>query len=144
MLDKIEYKIAEELAEHHLYPYGREIYVNIFRKFSHFPLQLKDLGMEGEGRTITFLALVVSYCFGKEKIEFISFYKEILKDLKSSSVATLKYNLEVETFLGCVLYYFHPVDVKNLLSTIELEHVFRSKERYEFEIKKKTVLLYAI
>jgi hypothetical protein len=144
MLDKIEYKIATDLAEHHLYPYGKEIYVNIFRNFSHFPLKLKDLGINDQGDTITYLAFVVRHCLGKEKIEFLAFYKQVLQELKNSPAAKLRYNLDVETFLGCVLYYFHPVDVKNVLSAIELEHVFRSKERYEYEIKKKTVLLYAI
>jgi hypothetical protein len=64
MLDKIEYTIAENLAENHLYPYG--------------------------------------------------------------------------------LFYYHPVDIKNILSTIEVDDIFNVKERYEFEIKKKTVLLYTI
>jgi hypothetical protein len=144
MLDKIEYTIAENLAEHHLYPYGKEIYVNIFRNFSHFPLHLNDLGIKGEGTTITYLALVVRHCLGKQKSEFISFYKNVLHELKESAVVKLKYNLAVETFLGCILYYYHPVDVKNILSSIETQDIFSSKERYEFQIKKKTVLLYTI
>jgi len=144
LLDKIEYKIAGKLAEHHLYPYGKEIYVNIFKNFSHFPLNLKELGIEGKGTTITYMALVVRYCIGKEKIEFLNFYKKILQELKNSSVASLRYNLAVETFLGCILYYYHPVDVKNILSSIEVQDIFSSKERYEFQIKKKTVLLYTI
>ena len=144
MLDKIEYKIADTLAQHHFYPYGKEIYVNIFRNFSHFPLNLKDLGIEGKGTTITYMALVVRHCIGKEKIEFLTFYKKILQELKKSSVASLRYNLAVETFLGCILFYYHPVDVKNILSSIEVQDIFNSKERYEFQIKKKTVLLYTI
>jgi hypothetical protein len=144
MLDKIEYTIAENLAERHLYPYGKEIYVNIFKHFSHFPLNLKDVGLEGHGTTITYLALVIRHCLGKEKIEFITFYKKILHELKESSVSKYRYNLAVETFLGCVLYYYHPVNVKNILSSIEVQDIFNSKERYEFQIKKKTVLLYAI
>jgi hypothetical protein len=144
MLDKIEYKIAENLAEHHLYPYGKEIYVNIFRNFSHFPLNLKDVGMNGTGTTITYMALVIQHCFNKEKIEFISFYKKILQEIKDSSVAQFRYNLPVETFLGCILFYYHPVNVKNVLSSIDVQNIFRSKERYEYEIKKQTVLLYTI
>jgi len=53
MLDKIEYRIAGRLADHHLYPYSRDIYTNIFRHFSHFPISIKELGIEGEGKTIT-------------------------------------------------------------------------------------------
>ena len=144
MLDKIEYTIAEKLAEKHLYPYGKEIYVSIFRNFSHFPLNLNELGIEGQGKTITYMALVVNHCFNKEKIEFLSFFKKVLKEIKESSAASLRYNLAVETFLGCILYYYHPVDVKNILSSIDVQHIFNSKERYEFQIKKKTVLLYTI
>jgi hypothetical protein len=144
MLDKIEYKIAEKLAEHHHYPYGKEIYVNIFRNFSHFPLNLKDLELDGDGNTITYIALVVQHCFRKEQIEFLSFYKNILQELRESPVAKLRYNRPVETFLGCILYYYHPVDIKNVLSSIAFQNIFRSKERYEFEIKKKTVMLYTI
>jgi hypothetical protein len=144
MLDIIEYTIAEDLAEHHHYPYGKEIYVNIFRNFSHFPLNMKDLGILGRGTTITYMALVVRHCFGREKIDFFDFYKNILQELKESLVAKFKYNLAVETFLGCTLYYYHPVDIKNFLSSIQVVDIFSSKERYEFEIKKKTVLLYTI
>lgn len=144
MLDKIEYTIAENLAEYHLYPYGKEIYVNIFKKFSHFPLSLQKLGIDEQGKTITYMALVVRHCFGKEKTDFITFYRKILNELKESAVAKLRYNLAVEAFLGCVLYYYHPVDIKNLLSSLEVEDIFTSKERYEYEIKKKTVLLYTI
>ena len=144
MLDIIEYTIAENLAEYHHYPYGKEIYVNIFRNFSHFPLNMKELEIEGQGKTITYMALVVRHCFGREKIEFFKFYKNVLQDLKTSPVAKFKYNMAVETFLGCVLYYYHPVDIKNFLSSIQVVDIFSSKERYEFEIKKRTVLLYTI
>jgi hypothetical protein len=144
MLDKIEYRIAKNLAEKHFYPYGREIYINIFKNFSHFPLSLKDLNIKDQGRTITFIALVIFHCFDHEKTEFISFYKKILKELKTSPVAKIRYNLSVETYLGCILYYYHPVDIKNILSSVQVDNIFNDKERYEYEIKKKTVLLYTI
>jgi hypothetical protein len=144
MLDKIEYKIARNLAENHHYPYAREIYINIFKNFSHFPLVLQDLGIQDQGTTITYMALVIWRCFDHGKTDFSKFYKKILQELKESPVAKMRYNLAVETYLGCVLYYYHPVNIKNILSTMEVDDIFNDKERYEYEIKKKTVLLYII
>jgi hypothetical protein len=144
MLDKIEYSIAKKLAEHHHYPYGQEIYINIFKNFSHFPLNLRDLEMKETGNTIIFMALVILYCFKHKKSEFRRFYENVLYDLQKSAVAKLRNNLAVETYLGCVLYYYHPVDIKNNLTSVYVDDIFNNKERYEYEIKKKTVLLYAL
>jgi len=144
MLDKLECSIAKKLAEHHHYPYGQEIYINIFKNFSHFPLNLQDLEMKDTGNTITFMALVILTCFQQKKSDFLSLYKHVLHALKESAVAKLRYNLSVETYLGCVLYYYHPVNVKNILTAVEVDDIFNEKEKYEYEIKKKTVLLYTI
>ena len=144
MLDQIEYRIANNLAEHHFYPYGQEIYINIFKKFSHFPFRLKDLDMKGEGKTITYMAFVILHCFEHEKTDFLEFYKKILNELKNSPVAKLRHNLAVETYLSCLLYYYHPIDIKNILSAIQVDDIFNDKERYEYEIKKKTILLYTV
>ena len=144
MLDQIEYRIARNLAEHHFYPYGREIYINIFKKFSHFPLSLNSLNIEGQGNTIIYLALVIFHCLDHEKTDFPSFYKTMLQKLKESPVAKMRYNLAVETYLGCILYFYHPVDIKNILSSAQVDEIFNDKERYEFEIKKKTVLLFTV
>ena len=144
MLDQIEDRIAKDLAEHHHYPFGREIYIDIFKNFSHFPISLQDLNIKDQGTTITYLALVILHCFDHERTEFLSFYKKILKELKESPVAKIRYNLAVETYLGCVLYHYHPVDIKNILSAVQVDDIFNDKERYEYEIKKKTVLLYTI
>lgn len=144
MLDQIEYRIAKKLAEHHFYPYGREIYINIFKNFSHFPLKLKKLDIKEEGTTITFMALVILKCFDHVKTDFPGFYKKVLLELKESPAAKLRYNLAVETYLGCILFYYHPVDIKNILSAVQVDDIFNDKERYEYEIKKKTVLLYTV
>jgi hypothetical protein len=144
MLDQIEYRIAKNLAEHHHYPYGREIYINIFKRFSHFPLKLQDLNINDQGTTITLMSLVIYRCFEYGKKDFPELYKKILEKLKDSPVAKIRYNLAVETYLGCVLYYYHPVEIKNILSAVQVDDIFNDKERYEFEIKKKTVILYAI
>ncbi len=144
MLDKIEYRVAAKLAEYHLYPYGREIYIHIFRKFSHFPLRLEDLGIKGDGLTITFMAYVTLFCFDKNKENFLPFYKRIVSELEPVIHSIFPYNISVETFLGCVLYYYHPVDIKNVLSSIEVNAIFDEKEQYEFQLKKKTLLIHAI
>jgi hypothetical protein len=144
MLDQIEYRIARNLAEHHFYPYGREIYVNIFKSFSHFPLSLKGLEIKGQGDTIIFMALVIFHCLDHEKTDFPSFYKKMLQILEESPVAKMRNNLSVETYLGCILYFYHPVNIKNILSSVQVDEIFNDKERYEFEIKKKTVLLYTV
>jgi len=144
MLDQIENTVARNLAEHHLYPFGREIYMNIFKKFSHFPILLEELNINGPGISIAYLALVVLRCFDQDKSDFLILYKNILQELKESPVAKIRYNLAVETYLGCVLYYYHPIDVKNILSSMDVKEIFNDKERYEYEIKKKTVLLFTI
>ena len=144
MLDKIEYNIAKKLAEHHHYPYGQEIYMNIFKNFSHFPINLRDLNIKDNGTTVTYLALVVMNCFKYKKTDFPGLYKNVFETLRKSAVSKQRENLAVETFLGCALYYYHPVDVKNFLSTVYVEDIFNDKEKYEYEVKKKTVLLYMV
>ena len=91
-----------------------------------------------------FLALVVLTCFQQKKSDFLDLYKNVLHTLKESAVVRLRYNLSVETYLGCVLYYYHPVNIKNILTAVEVDDIFNEKEKYEYEIKKKTVLLYII
>ena len=144
MLDQIEHKIARNLAEHHLYPFGMEIYMNIFKRFSHFPILLEDLKINGPGISIAYIPFVVLRCFDQDKSDFLNLYKKILQEMKDSPVAKLRYNLAVETYLGCVLYFYHPIDIKNILSSIDVKEIFNDKERYEYEIKKKTVLLFTI
>lgn len=144
MLDKIEYRIAKKLSEYHFYPYGQDIYVGIFRNFSHFPLNLKDIDMDGEGKTITFLALVVHTCMLNQKEELFSFYYKILNILKEKAAAYLQQNITVETLLGCILYYYHPVEIKNVLSTLDVSDIFDDNEIYEYELKKNTILIYTI
>ncbi len=144
MLDKIDYKIAKELSEYHLYPYAQDIYLNIFKHFSHFPLKLKDIGVEGVGTTITFIALVILRCLGNHGNDLLILYEEILGELKKSIAPNFPQNISVETFLGCLLFYYHPADIKNILSTDELDKIFDEKERYEYEIKKKTILMFIV
>ena len=144
MLDKIEYGIARKLSERHHYPYGQEIYMGIFRNFSHFPLKMEDLGIKGEGTTITFLALVILRCFSYPSNNLFELYKSILDELNQSAAPHFPQDITVETFLGCILYFYHPVEIKNILNSIEIEGIFDEKQIYEFELKKQTILMFSI
>ena len=144
MLDRIEYRIANKLAEHHNYPYAQNIYINIFSRFSHFPLKLHDIGIKGEGNTITFMALVVLSCFDHKTKTFPDLYSAVLQKLKKQAASFFPQDIVVETFLGCILYYYHPANIKNILSTIEVSSIFNPKELYEYELKKKTILLFMV
>jgi len=144
MLDQIEYRIAQKLAEYHLYPYAKDIYLNIFKKFSHFPLNMRDIGMRGEGKTITFLALVVSKCLAQKHPNFSDLYTAVLKELSEKAAKFFPQDISVETFIGCVLFYYHPSQVKNTLSTIEVSKYLNKDQLYEFELKKKTILIFTV
>ncbi len=144
MLDKIEYRIANRLAERHFYPYGQDNYINIFRKFSHFPLKLEDINLKGEGTTITFIALVIHICFDQKYNEFIDFHKSVQNVLNSQAAKFCTQDITVETLLGCILYYYHPAQIRNRLSTINLTNYFDESHMYEFNFKKETILMYTV
>ena len=144
MLDKIENRIAAKLSEHHLYPYGRDIYINIFRHFSHFPIRLKDLAIDGEGKTITFLAYVVLVSLQHKRNTFLPLYKRVLSELQPKVTPYFPYNISVETYLGCILYRYHPVEIRSAFSSLDVTEVFNDKEIYEYELKKNTILIHAI
>jgi hypothetical protein len=144
MLDKLEYRISKELADHHLYPFAEHNYLNIFNAFSFFPVNFKDIGIKEEGNTVTFLALVVYYCFRNRKDSFEETYEYVLKELKNIAQPFMHQDIVVETFLGCILYYYHPSDLKNKLSSINTSKIFDNKQSYEFEMKMKTILIFAM
>ena len=144
MLDKLEYPISKELADHHFYPFAEHNYLNIFNAFSFFPVNFKDIGIEEEGNTVTFLALVVYYCFRNRQDSFTETYEYVLKELKNVAQPYVLQDIVVETFLGCVLYYYHFSDLKNILSSINTSKLFNKKQIYEFEMKKKTILIFAM
>jgi hypothetical protein len=144
MLDKLEYRIAKELADHHFYPFAEHNYLNIFNAFSYFPINFKDIGINEEGKTVTYLALVVYNCFKNRKNNFNETYQAVLVELKKIAQPHFPQDIVVETFLGCFLYYFHPSDLKSKLSAINTTSIFNKDQQYEFDIKKKTILLYSI
>jgi hypothetical protein len=144
MLDLIEYRIAANLSERHLYPYSRDIYINIFRHFSHFPIRLADLGVRGDGQTITFLAYVVMICLERKPKQFLSSYQDLVNDLQLKVKPFFPFPIAVETFLGCMLYFHHPVDIRNALSSFDTATLFNAKEKYEYDLKKNTILIHAI
>ena len=138
MLDQIEFRIAARLADHHNYPYSRDIYSNIFRSFSHFPIKLVDVGIAGVGKTITLMALTVLTCFDTKEKTFSELYAVVLQNLKERAAQFFPGNIAVETFFGCILYYYHPANIKNILSTMEVSKFFSKEELYEYKFKKKT------
>ncbi len=144
MLDKLEYRIAKELADHHFYPFAEHNYLNIFNAFSYFPLKFEDLRIREEGKTVTFLALVVYYCFKKKKNSFEETYKYLLKEFKKIAQPFLPQDIVVETFLGCMLFYYHPSVLRNKLDSNNATKLFNKNQIYEYDLKKKTILIYTM
>ena len=144
MLDKIEYRIAAQLADHHLYPYGRDIYINIFRHFSHFPIRMKDLDIGGEGETITFLAYVVLFSLQHKNDGLLPFYKQVLEEIRVKVASFFPFNITVETLLGCILFQCHPVEIRSVFSSLDVDPFFNDREKYEYELKRNTILIHAI
>jgi len=144
MLDQIEYKIAKKLSEFHHYPFAQNNYINIFKAFSHFPLKLSDVGVNSEGKTITFMSLVVLRCFEKDKQDFPSFFQNLLKLMKQQAAPFFPQDITVETYLGCVLFYYHPSQIRNALSIKNMKTDFNDKQLYEFDFKKKTILIFTL
>ena len=79
MLDRLEYKIAKDLADHHFYPFAEHNYLKCFNAFSYFPVNFKDIGINEEGKTITYIALVVYFCFKNRKKSFEETYHSVLE-----------------------------------------------------------------
>lgn len=144
MLDQIERDIAKKLSDKHLYPYALDIYINIFRHFSHYPLNIKDMGIKGPGKTIAFLALAVNYCFNFNISNFDQLFSKVHAELDLIATPYFPQNITVETYLGCLLYAHHPIELKNRLSEVEVNNIFNEKQLYEFNLKKKTLLIFAI
>ena len=144
MLDVSESRIARMLAEHHYYPYGADVYLNIFRHFSHFPLELACIDTDLEGETVTYLALVVYECLNRNPINFIDLYESVLKKFKKLAEPHLPQDVTVETFLGCILYYYHATNVRSALMTMDVNLILKPEYLYEYEMKKRTVLIHLI
>ena len=144
MLDKLEYKIAKDLADHHFYPFAEHNYLNCFNAFSYFPINFKDIGINGEGKTVTYLALVVYFCFNNRKNSLEETYQVVLEKLKNLAQPFIPQDIVVETFLGCILYYFHPSDLKSKLASIDISKIFDTKQKKEYDLKKKTILIYSV
>lgn len=143
MLDQIEKHIARELADYHHYPFAQNIYLDIFRSFSHFPLKLEDIKLDAVGDTITYLALVVKKCFGRKVSSFLHLYQEILEEMLPLSELTIQ-DIVVETYLGCILYYYHPIRVRNVLGEFNTAKFFNEKEKHEYKLKRQTILIFMV
>ena len=144
VIDQIEYRIARELADHHSYPFAQNIYSAIFKAFSHFPLKLAHLEIKGPGKTITYIALVVKACLENRNTSFIHLFEEVLAKLDKELSPLMVQEPKIETYLGCILYFYHPTQIKNAFTKINVKSMFNAKELYEYEIKKNTVLLHVV
>jgi hypothetical protein len=144
MLDLMDNRIAVELAEYHLYPFAQNIYHDIFWTFSHFPLPLKEVYPGGEGETITLVALVVSFCLKQPRNPFPELYQKALTYSRQKAQPHFPQDVTVETFLACLLFKYHPTDLHDAIVSLEAGSYFDDKQIYEFNLKKKTVLLNAV
>lgn len=144
MIDLMDFRVAHALSEHHLYPFAENIYVKIFRSFSHFPLPLSDLKLEGEGHTITLIALVVLNSLKLHCSSFSELYPKMLGWTKEEAQPIFPQDTTVETCIGCMLYLYHPADLHDAMAMFDPENIFNQKQMYEYEFKKKTVLMNAV
>jgi len=144
MLDQSEKHIAHLLAEHHHYPYGNEVYLNIFRHFSHFPLKLKYITTDLQGETITYLALVVYECLNHRATNFLDLYETVLQKFKRIASDHLPQDITVETFLGCILFYYHSTNIRTALMTMDVNPILPPEDIYEYELKKRTILIHVV
>jgi len=145
MLDIADEKIAQKLANRYLYPFALNIYHDIFKAYSHFPLQISKIDLNLSGKTVTYISWVVYECFNHNCDDFLSLFYTVRDIMTEKAKPFLFQDVTVETFLGCLLYYYHPTDIRSALSSYSVGKLnFSEKERYEFEIKKKTLLLFAL
>ncbi len=144
MLDQIEHHIANRLSQKHNYPFAQNIYIDIFRSFSHFPIPMAEVGIKGPGETITYLALVVQKCFDLDGSSLIELYEKALAELRPRVEYLFPQDCSVETLLGSALYLCHPSSIKNDLSHRDIPGLFSEKQLYEFELKKKTIAIYIL
>ncbi len=139
MLDQIESQIAFRLAQRHIYPFAQNMYLDIFRSFSHFPIIMEDIGVEGPGKTITYISLVVKKCFDYHADSLQGLYQLALSELQPLVSNYYPQDCTVETFLGAALYHCHPSSIRNNLCHKEVAELFNEKQLYEFHLKKKTI-----
>ena len=141
MLDQIENQIAYQLAQKHNYPFAQNIYLDIFRSFSHFPITMSDIGLEGAGKTITYIALVVLKCYEIKEHTLPALFQIVLKELKPLVESYYPQDCTVETFLGAALFFCHPSSIKSVLGHKDVKIMFTEEQLYEFELKKKTIYI---
>ena len=141
MLDLAEQRIAHLLAEHQHYPYGTEVYLNVFRHFSHFPIDLKHFNTGLPGETVTYMALVVYECLNQKATNFLDLYETVLRKFNRLAADHLPQDITVETFLGCILFYYHSTNIRTALLTMDVNPILEPKFLYEYELKKRTILI---
>jgi hypothetical protein len=144
MLDQADQDVARQLAERHLYPYARDIYQSVFKRFSHFPIGLKDINIKAAGKTITVMAWAVRVSFQTQHANFNELFERVYAGLKEKIPPYFPQDPVIDILIGCILYYYHPSHVRNALSMLPIDKMLDSHQRYEFQLKKGTLYIHVI
>jgi len=144
MIDQADLQVAHQLAERHMYPYAKDIYQSIFKRFSHFPVSLKDVNVKISGTTITVIAWAVLLSFQTRHSDFAELNERVNTALKEKIPPYFPQDPTIDILFGCLLYYYHPSQVRNALSMLDIHHLLDSQQRYEFQLKKRTLYIYII
>ncbi|HID39921.1 MAG TPA: hypothetical protein EYP36_10475 [Calditrichaeota bacterium] len=144
MVDQADYRVAKQLAERHFYPFAENIYINLFKAFSHFPLPIRIVSAGLEGETITLMALSVHTCFNSSNKAFDILFDSTSLKLKQLVSGFHPQDITVDVLFGCFLYYYHPSEIRNQLSSYPADQRLTEKQQYEFELKKKTCYIHIV
>ena len=144
MIDQMDKTVARQLAERHLYPYSQNIYQSIFKYFSHFPVDLQDINIKGQGVSITVMAWSILSALQMRFRPFEILNTEIYAHIRSNIPAYFPQDPIIDVFFGSILFQYHPAQVKNALSLINAENRFDSRQLYEYELKKRTLFIYIV
>jgi hypothetical protein len=144
MIDQADQEIARQLAEHHMYPYAKDIYQAIFKSFSHFPISKKDIDLRIAGETITVMAWAALLSFQTDHTDFEDLHRRINAAIKEKIPPYFPQDPMIDILFGCLLYQYHPSQVRNALSILNIHEILDSQQRYEFELKKRTLYIHIL
>ena len=142
MIDQADLEVARQLAERHMYPYAKDIYQSIFKRFSHFPVGLKDIQLKISGAMITVIAWAALLSFRTKYSDFEELNDRVHTAIKEKIPPYFPQNPIIDILFGCMLYYYHASQGRNALSMLDINKMFDSQQRYEFQLKKRTLYIY--
>jgi len=68
----------------------------------------------------------------------------MLEKIQEKVAACFPFNTSVEILLGCILYQYHPIQLKTIFYSFNVDQLFNAKEKYEYELKKNTILIHTV